>query len=47
MEINLVKFRREVRKHHSKAKLFGVWEAVRSRLSLSMNLFCDREDGLE
>lgn len=47
MEINLVKFRREIRKHHVEAKLFGVLEAIRNRLNLRVNIFCDRKDGWE
>lgn len=46
MEINLVKFRREIRKHHSKAKLFEVLEAVRSRINLLLNLFVIEKMGL-
>lgn len=32
MEINLVKFRRGIRKHHLEAKLYVLLEAVRSEL---------------
>lgn len=46
--MNLAKLRREYKEaNHLEAKVYIILEAVRSRITITVNLFSDKKDGFE